>query len=70
MARWAAAAENDSETREAFLRLVRAVARGHERTRVIVSRYAAGWTSPENLSPMPPVGDGLLTVLEAEREPQ
>jgi hypothetical protein len=67
LARWAAAAEGDPELREAFLRLVRAVTRGHERTRVIVSRYATGWTRPENLSPMPLVGQGLMTVLEAER---
>ena len=70
LARWAAAAENDPDLREAFLRLVRAMVRGHERTRVIVSRYTAGWMSPGNLSPIPVAGQGLLNVLEAEREPQ
>ena len=69
LAWWAGAAENDSEMREALLRLVRALVRGHERTRVIVSRYTTGWASPENLSPIPVVGQALLTVLEAEREP-
>jgi hypothetical protein len=68
MARWAFTAENDAEMREAFLRLIRAMIRGHERTRAIVSRYTTSWTRPENLRPIPLVGQGLLTVLEAERE--
>ena len=68
MARWAFAAESDSEMREAFLRLVRAMVRGHERTRAIVNRYTTDWTRPENLIPIPLVGQGLLTVLDAEME--
>lgn len=70
MARWALAAEGDTEMREAFLRLIRAMVRGHERTRAIVSRYTTDWTRAENLRPIPLVSQGLLTVAEAERVPK
>ena len=66
MARWASAAESDPDIRDAFVRLVSAMVRGHERTRIIVRRHAEAWLSIENLRPVPLVGQELLAITEAE----
>ena len=68
MARWAGAAEGEPTVREAFLRLARAVARGDERSLMILERYCAQWTSADNLRPLPVVSAALQSVLTATRE--
>ncbi len=68
MTRWARAAEGDAAVREAFLRLARAIARGDQRSLLILERYCATWASTGNLSPLPVVSAALQTVLSAEKE--
>jgi molybdopterin-guanine dinucleotide biosynthesis protein A len=66
MTRWAGMAEGDAEVREAFLLLVRAIARGDTRSQMILGRYARLWASPGNLSPLPVVSVALQSMLSAE----
>ena len=68
MSRWAAAAEGNAAVREAFLRLARAIARGDQRSLMILDRYCAQWVSVGNLSPFPVVSNALQTILTAEKE--
>ena len=68
MTRWAAAAESDRTVREAFLRLARAIARGDERSLMILDRYCALWASTDSLRPLPMVSAALQTVLTTDRE--
>jgi hypothetical protein len=68
MSRWASAAESEPQIREAFLRLARAIVRGDERAHMILNRYAAKWSSADNLRPLPVVSAALQAVLAAERE--
>lgn len=68
MTGWAQYAEADANVRVAFLRLARAVARGHSRARSILCRYTEQWISAENLRPLPGVSSELASVLAAENE--
>jgi hypothetical protein len=65
---WALYAEADLDVREAFLRLARAIVRGHPRCRAILSRYAELWSSSQNLQPLPIVSAALQAILAAESE--
>lgn len=65
---WAASAETDPEIREAFLRLARAVMRGHTRCQAVMRRYAAQWVTADNLSPLPVTSAGIQAILAAESD--
>jgi hypothetical protein len=69
LTRWASYAEADPETRQVFLRLVRAIVRGHHRTQMIVRRHAVGWTAAGNLRPLPLASAAVQAILDAERAP-
>lgn len=68
MTGWAFYAEANADVRAAFLRLARAVVRGHPRCRFILNRYADLWVAAENLRPLPGVGNALAALLAAESE--
>ena len=70
MTAWANATESDPEMREAFLRLIRAVAAGDNRTWLIFARYVALWTSEDNFSPIPQTSAAVQAILDAERKPR
>jgi hypothetical protein len=65
---WATYAETDPEIREAFLRLARAIMRGHTRCQAVMRRYAAEWVTADNLSPLPVTSAGIQAILAAESE--
>jgi hypothetical protein len=65
---WAASAEAEPEIREAFLRLARAVMRGHARCQAVLRRCAAQWVTADNLSPLPVTSAGIKAILAAENE--
>jgi hypothetical protein len=51
-----------------FLRLARAICRGHARCQLIMENFAAEWVSPRNLQPLPEVAADLRSILAAESE--
>jgi hypothetical protein len=60
---WAGRAQADSALRDAYLRLVRAVAQSHDRPRRSLSRLAATWVSADNLAPLVEMSAELQRVL-------
>ena len=68
MTSWATLAETDTALRDAFLRLLRAVMRGDERSVRILERYADRWVAADNLAPLPLTSTGLRSVIAVETE--
>jgi hypothetical protein len=66
MTQWAAVAEADPRLREPFLRLIRAVAAKDQRSRMILTRYAALWVSDENFRPIPQISGAVKALLDTE----
>jgi hypothetical protein len=60
---WAGFAEGDEGLRDAFVRLVRAVASYSKRTRESLARLAADWVSEERLQPLPTVSAAVAAVV-------
>jgi hypothetical protein len=63
---WASRAEADEQVRQAYARMVRAVAKYGERTRQSLRRLAREWVDPDRLAPLPRVAASVAAVLETQ----
>ncbi|MEU1782642.1 hypothetical protein ABZ545_24620 [Streptomyces abikoensis] len=63
---WATQAEEDEELRTALLRMFQAIARGDQRSALILRRYTTRWTSRETLCPLPRTAAALGAVIAQE----
>ncbi len=64
---WAELAEHDAMLREMFLRMIWAIAHGHERSARILMHCAHDWVEPDSLDQLPHVARAVITHLEELR---